>query len=111
MRALYVMNYLGSTGLGAGVLYIGNGQILGTDVGMSRYEGSYVEEGGRIRGTAKITATIPGSTLVTGAVLPPGGSLPISVDWPEDFANGSAQLATVGRQEVQVTLTKIGDIR
>ena len=59
MRALYVMNYLGSTGIGAGVLYIGNGQILGTDVGLSRYEGTYVEDGGRIRGTATITATAP----------------------------------------------------
>ena len=111
MRALYVMNYLGSTGIGAGVLYIGNGQILGTDVGLSRYEGTYVEDGGRIRGTAAITATAPGSALVTGAALPSGGSLPISVDWPADFANGSPQVATVGGQQVQVALTKIGDIR
>ena len=30
------MNCLGSTGIGAGVLYIGNGQIAGADITMSR---------------------------------------------------------------------------
>ena len=110
MSALYIMEYQGAGGLGAGVLYIGKGMILGTDVGLSRYEGTYVEEGGRLIATATITATRPGSTLVTGALLPPGSSLSITANWPANFANGSLQSVGVNGAEVQVVLQKIGDI-
>ena len=108
--ALYVMEYQGTGGGGGGVLYIGSGKILGGDIHLSRYEGSYVESGGRLIGKATITATRTGSLLVTGVTLDPGESLSISVDWPDDFADGSLLSAEVGGRPVQVILTKIGDI-
>lgn len=37
-RALYIMEYAGSTrDAGAGVLYIGNGQVVGVDIVRLRY--------------------------------------------------------------------------
>ena len=110
MSALYVMEYMGAAGLGAGVLYIGKGEILGADSGLLRYEGTYTEGGGRLIAEATITATRSGSSLVTGALLEPGHALPIRANWPTDFATGQALSATVGGMEVRVSLQKIGDI-
>ena len=108
--ALYAMEYQGNIGLGGGCLYNGNGKILGTDIHLSRYKGDYVERGGRLIGKGTLTATRTSSSLVTGVTLDLGKSLPISMDWPVDFADGSIHSAEVGGRPVQVVLTKIGDI-
>ena len=109
MSSLYIMRYLGSTGIGAGVLYIGKGQILGTDVGAFRYQGTYSVDGGRLRATATLTASTE-ATLVTGTEMRKGQSLNISADWPDNFADGSPQTANIGGMLVQVTFEKIGNI-
>ncbi len=110
MSALYVMRYLGQTGVGMGTMYIGRGVILGVDVANGRYNGTYTEEGGRMKATATLSAPPGGAILVTGAQLPAGQSIPLTADWPANFADGSAQEITVMGQPVQVTFEKVGDV-
>jgi hypothetical protein len=107
--ALYVMNYVGQTGTGGGAVYVGNGKIVGVDVGNLRYHGSYSEQGGRLKGTVALTAPT-GGTLVTGAQLPAGSRLSLTLDWPANFADGKPQPVTIEGRSVHVTLEKVGDI-
>lgn len=109
MSALYAMRYLGQTGVGAGAIYIGKGKIAGMDVGGGRYDGSYTEAGGRLKGNATLSAP-SGATLVTGQQMAAGSKIPLSVDWPAAFADGAAQSITVAGRPVQVTFEKISDI-
>lgn len=109
MSALYAMRYLGQTGAGAGAIYIGKGKIAGMDVGGGRYEGTYTESAGRLKGSATLSAPL-GATLVTGQQLQPGTKIPLSVDWPASFADGAAQPISVAGRAVQVTFEKISDI-
>ncbi|MHB1100527.1 MAG: hypothetical protein ACYC1L_00710 [Alphaproteobacteria bacterium] len=109
MSALYVMNYLGSTGVGIGAIYVGKGTIVGADAGGGRYSGTYVEANGRLKGTFYLSMP-NGGQLVTGQQVPPGTKLPISADWPSNFANGQPQQVVVSGNPVQVTLEKVGDI-
>jgi hypothetical protein len=109
MSALYVMRYLGQSGIGMGAIYIGKGKIAGVDVANGRYLGSYTEENGRLKGQA--TLSLPtGGSLVTGQQLPPGASIRLAADWPLNFGNGQAQQLTVEGRPVQVTFEKIADI-
>lgn len=110
MKGLYVIEFGAGLGIGAGVLYIGDGEIAGADVGKVRYEGTYVEEGERVKAEIAITAAAPGSNLVTGVALPTGRSVAVIADLPRDFANGDAHPVSVGGREVLVTLEKIVDI-
>ncbi len=110
MSTLYAMRYLGQSGIGLGAIYIGRNVILGVDVTNGRYKGTYTEEGGRLKGTATLSAPAGGAVLVTGAQLPAGQAIPLKVDWPVNFADGSAQTIMVQGQPVQVTFEKIGDI-
>lgn len=109
MSAFYIMRYLGATGLGFGSLYVGKGAIVGADAGGGHYHGTYTETGGRMKVTA--TLSMPnGGILVTGAQIPAGTDIPISADWPTNFADGASQAITVAGGEVQVTFEKVGDI-
>lgn len=108
MSAFYIMRYQGGTGGGFGAIYIGRGIVVGADVGNGRYKGSYTEAAGRIRGN--ITLSLPsGGHLVTGQQVPPGTSIPITFDWPENFAAGAQQVSVQGRP-VGVTFEKVGDV-
>ena len=110
-QALYIMEYTGTTGdAGAGVLYIGNGQVLGVDIAKFRYKGRYTVEEGRVKVEAALTATQTTSWLVTGATVPAGQSVGITADWPMSFGSGEPLQATVGGQPVTVRLEKVGDI-
>ncbi len=109
MSALYMMQYVGVAGGGAGAIYIGKGKILGMDIAGGRYAGSYTEQGGRLKGNA--TLSMPqGGQLVTGQQVPPGTKIPLTTDWPADFANGRPQTVMVAGRSVQVAFEKIGDI-
>ena len=114
MKALYAMQYAGHESAGAGALYVGDGFVLGVDIGGCRYEGSYTESGGRLRGRATISAPHSGTaTLVTGQVLQPGQSIPLDVDWPlvdGELADGETRALSVAGREVLVTFEKVGDI-
>jgi hypothetical protein len=56
MSALYAMNYVGQTGTGGGAVYVGNGKIVGIDVGNLRYNGTYTEQAGRLKGSVMLSA-------------------------------------------------------
>lgn len=110
MSALYAMRYLGQSGVGMGAIYIGKGVIVGIDVMNGHYSGTYKEEGGRVKATATLSAPPGGAVLVTGAQLPAGQSIPLTADWPANFADGSAQQIIVLGRPVQVTFEKIGNV-
>jgi len=48
------MNFVGMGGTGGGAVYVGNGMIVGIDAGNLRYSGTYIEEGGRMKGTVNL---------------------------------------------------------
>ena len=110
MSALYKMTYAGGVGNGDGAIFIGNGQILGIDIGDLRYRGKYYEQGDKMRLEGQLTAPTQGGRLVTGDFLPPGKSLPIQAEWPVDAKPDEIRHATVGGRQVAVTFEKIGDI-
>jgi hypothetical protein len=107
--ALYAMNYVGQTGTGGGAVYVGNGKIVGIDVANLRYHGSYTEQAGRLTGAVTLTAPT-GGTLVTGAQLPAGSQLKLTVDWAANFSDGKPQAVSIEGRQVNVVLEKIGDI-
>jgi hypothetical protein len=107
--ALYAMRYVGNAGLGAGALYVGRGKVAGFDAGGGRYDGTYTEQGGRIKGQATLSAPT-GATLVTGQMLPSGAKIPLTVDWPTNFADGNPHPINVGGKQVHVTFEKVSDL-
>jgi hypothetical protein len=110
MSALYAMRYIGRTGMGDGVLYIGRGKVVGADAGNGRYHGTYADAAGRVK--AEITMSFPKSAgvLVTGQPMPVGSSLKMTADWPANFTDGSPQTIMVNGSPVSVTFEKIGDV-
>lgn len=109
MSDFLVMRYIGATGVGMGALYVGNGVIVGADAGNGRYNGTYSESGDRIRGEITLSMSRDG-TLVTGDQVPAGTSIPMTVDWPADYANGQPQQIMVGGRPVNVTFEKVAAI-
>ena len=112
MGSLYIMEYAGNTGVGGGVLYIGNGTLLGADVGQIIYRGSYTENGGQVIGkaTMKGSSGLP-SPLVTGDMLPAGTEIPIEFNLPSSFADGrSPHTISIAGRTVKVIFKKIGDV-
>jgi hypothetical protein len=108
MSAFYIMRYQGGAGAGFGAVYIGRGTVVGADVGNGRYNGTYTEAGGRLRGN--VTLTLPnGGILVTGQQVPPGYSIGMTFDWPTNITAGQQQISVQGRS-VGVTFEKVGDI-
>ena len=109
MSALYAMRYVGKEGLGFGAIYIGHGKIVGIDAANGRYQGTYTENGGRMKGLVSMSAPPGGAMLVTGATLPAGKKMTVMFDWPDTFANGQPQQLNVGGSQVSVTMEKVGD--
>jgi hypothetical protein len=111
MSAFYVMRYVGAAGQGGGAMFIGKGILAGVDVMGGKYEGRYIERGGRLKGTVKLTSPQPGLHLVTGQTVPGGQSFNLQFELPSNFANGQPQtIIGVGGQPVQVTFEKIADL-
>jgi len=109
MSALYAMHFVGKGGRGGGAVYVGNGKIVGIDVGNLRYTGTFTEQDGRLQGTVDLYAPT-GGTLVTGAQVPAGSRWSIALDWPADFADGSLQALVVQGSPVHVVFEKVADI-
>jgi hypothetical protein len=107
--ALYLMKFAGAADFGGGVLFIGNGKIVGMDVANLRFKGTYTEQNGRFVSSVRMSAPT-GATLVTGQQLPAGSELKLSTDWPLDFANGHPHPLLVEGRPVQVSFEKIDDI-
>lgn len=110
MSALYKMTYGGEASTGQGAIFIGNGKILGIDIGDIWYEGEYWEENGSVRMQAKMTAKSPGAILVTGRCLSVGETIPIDATWPVEMEPGELHQISVAGRPVNLTLQKIGDI-
>jgi hypothetical protein len=111
MSAFYLMRYVGTAGQGGGALYVGKGIVVGVDVMGGKYDGSYTEKGGQMKGTVRLTAPTAGAHLVTGQNVAGGQSFDLHFDLPADFANGRPQIITgVGGQPVQVTFEKLKDL-
>ena len=112
MSAFYIMKYVGSAGVGGGTLYIGKGIIVGIDVEGGKYEGKYVVDNGRMKGTVKMTAPAGGSQLITGQRVPGGAQFDLTFDFPSDsFADGSPQkMLGVGGLPIQVSFEKVRDM-
>jgi hypothetical protein len=107
--ALYAMRFVGNAGFGIGAIYIGHGKVAGIDAGDVRYDGTFTEDNGRIKGQA--TMSMPnGGSLVNGQQLPPGTKIPLSVDWPANFADGKPHPIMVNGRPVQVTFEKVADV-
>jgi len=107
--AMYAMSFVGLASTGAGAIFVGNGKIIGIDVGNLRYNGTYTEQGGRMKGTVAMYAPTAG-TLVNGVAVPAGSRWNLTLDWPFDFADGKPQLITMDGTPVQVAFEKIGDV-
>ena len=110
MSAFYVMQYVGREGMGAGALYIGKGLVVGMDATGGRYEGTYTEDGGKLRGS--VVLSVPqGTELVTGVRADDGPMrVHIRFDFPINFADRGAQTVLVEGQPVQVAFEKLRDI-
>jgi hypothetical protein len=109
MSALYAIHYQGGAAVGFGVVYIGKGKIVGVDINNVRINGTYVEERGRMKPNVILTAK-DDAVLVTGDQMPAGTTIPLTADWPADFANGQALQIMVAGKPVQITFEKVGDI-
>ena len=101
------MNYVGQAGSGGGAVYIGEGKILGIDVGNIRYSGTYAQQGSRIRGTVALSAP-NGGMLVTGTELPAGSRIDLSLDWSADLSDGQA---SAGQHRRQIGSCRLGKDR
>ena len=110
MNDLYVMRYMGATGSGHGVLYVGKGVVLGFDVGEIEYKGSYREKNGRIVAEGMMTATRDDSVLVNGHPLLREEPLPFSAELPIDLDNGAAHQIFIAHLPVNVMFTKLGSL-
>src|SRR5262245_54560346 len=82
MSALYVMRYLGDTGVGVGAIYIGKGTVVGIDAGNGRYTGKYSEAWGRITGTITLVTGTRTQLISDQQVSEPGTQIPMMIDWP-----------------------------
>jgi hypothetical protein len=106
MSALYAMRYSGG---GASAIYIGKGTIVGIGTKNGRYNGTYSEEGGRMK--VNMTLLMPsGGAFVSGQSVPVGGLVQITADWPANFADGQPHQIIVQGRPIQVTFEKIGDV-
>jgi hypothetical protein len=111
MAAFYLMRYAGTVGEGAAAIFIGKGIVVGVDVVGGKYDGSYEEKNGRLKGVVKLTAPTAGAHLVTGQNVSGGQSFVLEFDLPPDFANGRPQtIVGVGGRPVQVIFEKLKDL-
>lgn len=107
MASLYYVRFAGETGRGDGAMYVGNGVVAGFDTAGGRYMGTYIEQWGRFRAT--VSFSMPGGgEMVTGLQVSSGTSIPLSVDWPANFANGHQEIIIQGKP-VTMTLEKMND--
>ncbi len=112
MSALYIMRFENPpipVANGVGVLYIGQGVVLGVDGGNVRYSGTYTqrEESLYLNGTMTAHDPVP---LVTGNCLNAGDSIPVTAHLPIDFGGDTSYQLCVGGHDVYVKFEKIGGI-
>lgn len=110
VSVLFRVRYMGAEGMGVAAICIGGGKIVGFDGADGRYQGRYIEQDGRIRGTAKLMLP-PGWPLVTGGTSDSGMPAELTFDWPAAAIESGEPLELfVNGLPVQATVTKIGQI-
>ena len=88
-KQLYAAYFTGATGVSVGLFLIGDGLIVGVDVGGLKYDGTLtVALDGSYRGVVKYTLS-PGQRLITGAVAETPQEFAIRLELPRDFAQGA----------------------
>ncbi|MBB4423742.1 hypothetical protein GGD66_002286 [Bradyrhizobium sp. CIR48] len=96
-------------GAGGGIVYVSNGKIVGVGAENLRCSGTYIEQGGRIKGTVNLYAPT-GGTLVTGAQVPADFRWSLTLDRPANFSDGKPQALMVEGRPIHIVREKIGDI-
>jgi hypothetical protein len=103
MGSLYFMR-LAASGQQFGLIYIGNGIIAGADTSGVTYDGTYVLENERFKGSVMVTQSVANRSGYGGGETPP-----LVFDWPEDLQDGQHD-ATWGQQAVKISLRKLRDL-
>jgi hypothetical protein len=110
-KALYNAYLTGVAGQSIGLFYIGDGLLIGIDVGTMQYEGSYTTlEDGSMQGTVEyvLPAGVP---LITGA---PAGTAPtritVSLNLPANFDDGRVVTIETPLGPVNAKFEKVKDI-
>jgi hypothetical protein len=94
---------------GAGALSFKRGVIVGVDSAGVRYDGTYVDENGRIR--ASIILDIPAETpLTTGVKTTMPTRLALPLELSADFADGRPHKMEFDGRSVEVTFEKLAGI-
>lgn len=110
MSGFYLMRFKVPTdhGLaeGAGALYFKRGVIIGVDSAGVRYDGTYVDDNGRIRGS--VILDIPAETpLTTGVKTTIPTRLALPLELAPDFADGKPHKMQLEGRFVEVTFEKV----
>lgn len=113
MSGFYLMRFKVPTvhGLakGAGALSFRRGVIVGVDSAGVRYDGTYVDENGRIR--ASIILDIPAETpLTTGVKTTMPTRLALPLELAADFADGKPRKMQLEGRFVEVTFEKMAGV-
>jgi hypothetical protein len=110
MSALYRFTFMSNRSDDVALLYVGSGVISGVDAAGGRYQGHYVEEGGRLRGKVRYTMAMA-QNLEPGQIPPAGSSYTLRLDFPIHFDDGKVQqMLDPGNLPVLVTVTKLKDM-
>jgi hypothetical protein len=110
-KALYVAYFTGVAGQSIGLFYIGDGALVGVDVGTMQYDGSYqTTPDGSLEGIVEYILPA-GVSLITGA---PAGTAPTKVAvklmLPANFADGRVIMIETPLGPVNAKFEKVKDL-
>jgi hypothetical protein len=88
-KQLYAAYFTGSAGVSMGLFLIGDGLIVGADIGGLKYDGSLaMAADGSLHGVVSFILS-PGQRLITGAAAQSAEDFAIAVELPPDFSSGA----------------------
>lgn len=80
---IYIVFFTGGSGSGSTVLAMDNGRIAGADSAGAKVTGTYAEEAGQLKFSARYEFLQSSQLATSGAVVPPGFSFDINFEVPE----------------------------
>ncbi len=88
-KQLYAAYFTGAASVNMGLFLIGDGLIVGADMGGLKYDGTLaMAADGSLHGIVNFFLS-PGQRLITGAVAEGSEEFAISVELPPNFASGA----------------------
>ncbi|HZV21678.1 MAG TPA: hypothetical protein VE986_09050 [Hyphomicrobiales bacterium] len=88
-KQIYVAYFTGVAGVSVGMFLIGDGLIVGADVGGLKYDGTVeADSNGTLRGVVRFILS-PGQRLITGAIAESTEDFAVNVELPPHFASGA----------------------